>query len=266
MAEKIYPTELVGRIIILAEGNVWPPYSAFDLAKETFPAVRNRLNGERNLLCCDIGTGSGVLSILGGKYFPNSHWVVTDLNPQAVSTAKKNWKINGLPDDRLTSLVADGISDDLVNLARENGGFNFLAANLPQQPLVDGEELESLRQVSASAWNIDATRDPDGLGLFIKVAERLHEVMVRNGGIAVLSVSSKQNKPRWRNFLNRLIHKGKLNQWEVISNQQFPLPESYDPRFIEHWLSLSKKDGVLRLKLGEDGKYYYTHYNLLLSF
>jgi len=170
-----------------------------------------------------------------------------------------------LPDDRLTPLVADGISDDLVNLARENGGFNFLVANLPQQPLVDGEELESLRQVSASAWNVDATRDPDGLGLFIRVVERLPDVMT-SGGMAVLSASSKQNESRWRNFLNRLIDEGKLNQWEVISNQQFPLPESYDPRFIKHWLSLSEKDGVLRLKLGEDGKYYYTHYNLLLSF
>jgi len=88
MAEKIYSTELVGEVIIFIDGNVWPPYSAFDLAKETFPAVRNRLNGERNLLCCDIGTGSGVLSILGGKYFANSHWIVTDLNPQAVYTAK----------------------------------------------------------------------------------------------------------------------------------------------------------------------------------
>jgi methylase of polypeptide subunit release factors len=265
MAEKIYPTELVGRIIIFVEGNVWPPYSAFYLAKETFPVVKERLKEEGNLLCCDIGTGSGVLSILGGRYFPDSHWVVTDLNPQAVYTAKKNWEINSLPDDRLTSLVADGISDDLVNLARENGGFNFLIANLPQQPLVDGEELESLRQVSASAWNVDATRDPDGLGLFIRVVERLPDVM-KSGGMAVLSASSKQNEPRWRNFLNRLIHEGKLNQWEVISNEQFPLPESYDPRFIKHWLSLSEKDGVLRLTSGEDGKYYYTHYNLLLSF
>jgi len=265
MAEKIYSTELVGRIIIFTNGNVWPPYSAFDLAKETFPAVRNRLNGERNLLCCDIGTGSGVLSILGGKYFPGSSWVVTDLNPQAVFTAENNWKINGLPDDRLTSLVADGISDDLVNLARENGGFNFLVANLPQQPLVDGEELESLRQVSASAWNVDATRDPDGLGLFIRVVERLPDVMT-SGGMAVLSASSKQNEPRWRDFLNGLINERKLSQWEVISHQQFPLPESYDKRFIEHWLSMSEKDGVLRLTLGENGKYYYTHYNLLLSF
>jgi methylase of polypeptide subunit release factors len=266
MAEKIYSTELTGNVRIFADGNVWPPYSAFNLARETFPVIKNRLNRQGNLLCCDIGTGSGVLSILGGKYFPDSHWVATDLNPQAVFTAENNWKINGLPDDKLTSLVADGISDDLVNLARENGGFNLLVANLPQQPLVNGEELESLRQVLASAWNVDATRDPDGLGLFIKVVERLHEVMVRNGGIAVLSASSKQNEPRWRNFLNRLTHEGKLNRWEVISNEQFPVPESYDPRFIQHWLSLSEKDGVLRLKLREDGKYYYTHHNLLLSF
>ena len=265
MAEKIYSTEIIGDVRIFADGNVWPPYSAFYLAKETFPVVKERLKEKGNLLCCDIGTGSGVLSILGGKYFPNSHWVVTDLNPQAVFTAENNWEINGLPDDRLTSLVADGISDDLVSLARENGGFNFLIANLPQQPLVDGEELESLRQVSASAWNVDATRDPDGLGLFIRVVERLPDVMT-SGGMAVLSVSSKQNEPRWRNFLNRLRDEGKLNQWEVISNEQFPLPKSYDPRFIKHWLSLSERDGVLRLKLGEDGKYYYTHYNLLLSF
>jgi len=265
MAEKIYSTEIVGEVIIFIDGNVWPPYSAFYLAEETFPVLKERLEEKGNLLCCDIGTGSGVLSILGGKYFPNSHWIVTDLNPQAVYTAKNNWKINGLPDDRLTPLVADGISDDLVNLARENGGFNFLVANLPQQPLVDGEELESLRQVSASAWNVDATRDPDGLGLLIRVVERLPDVMI-SGGMAVLSASSKQNETRWINFLNRLTHEGKLKKWEVISNEQFPVPESYDPRFIQYWLSLSEKDGVLRLKLGEDGKYYYTHYNLLLSF
>jgi len=205
MAEKIYFKELIEDVRIFADGNVWSPYSAFYLAEETFPVVKERLEKKGNLLCCDIGTGSGVLSILGGKYFPDSCWVVTDLNPQAVFTAENNWKINGLPDDRLASLVADGISDDLVNLARENGGFNFLVANLPQQPLVDGEELESLRQVSASAWNVDATRDPDGLGLFIRVVERLPDVMT-SSGMAVLSASSKQNEPRWRNFLDRLIN------------------------------------------------------------
>ena len=262
MAEKIYYTELTGNVRISVDGNVWPPYSAFDLAKTTFPVVAERLNNGRgsNILCCDIGTGSGVLAILGAKYFPNSYWIATDLNSSAVDTARNNWRFNGLPEDRLTALVADGIDSQLIELVGRNGGFNFLVANLPQQPLVDGEELERLRQASASAWNVDATRDPDGLGIFLKVVERLPEVMAPKG-MAVLSVSSKQNKPRWEGFLSNLKLK-----WEIISQKRYPIPESYDPRFIKHWLSLTEKDVVSRLELGKDGKYYYTHYNLLLSF
>jgi len=268
MAEKIkiYSTELVGNIRIFVDGNVWPPYSAFNLAEETFPVVRDRLNVRgSNILSCDIGTGSGVLAILGGKYFLDSHWIATDLNPNAVVKAKNNWRLNGLPADRLTALVANGVDSQLIELSKQNGGFNFLVANLPQQPLVDGEELESLRQVSAAAWNVDPTKDPDGLGLFLKVVEGLPEVMA-HGGLAVLSVSSKQNTPRWQAFLSELVKRYKLRRWEVVSQKKYLIPESYNPRFIEHWLSLTEKDGILRLELGEDGKYYYTHYNLLLSF
>ncbi len=270
MVEKLQSTELFMNVQISVESNVWPPYSAFYLAQTTFPIVKANLNGrnESKILCCDIGTGSGVLAILGGRYFPNSHWIITDLNPYSVLVARRNWILNSLPEERLTSLVADGIDNQLVNLSRQNGekgGIDFLVANLPQQPLVDGEELEALRQVSASAWNVDSTRDPDGLGIFLNVGERLQEIMAPNG-LVVLSVSSKQNTPRWKTFLDKLVERKSLKGWKIISQNKYKVPENYDPRFIKHWLSLTEEDKVPRLELGHDGKYYYIHYNLLLSF
>ena len=252
---------------IKTEDNVWPPYSAYDLAANCYPRI-TELSKRGYLNCCDIGTGSGVLAVLGGKWFPGSRWVITDLNQKAVEQAVNNWQNNGLPEKDIQALVGDGISEELIEQARKIGGFDLLVGNLPQQPLVDAEELDVLeqeRQHNPAAWNIDPTNDPDGLGIFISVLKNSSKIM-REGGIGLFSVSSKQNEEKWKTFLNQLVNEGRIKFWEIISSEIYPIPDSYDQKLIEHWLKMEQQDSVKRIFQREDGKWYYVHYNLLINY
>lgn len=251
--------------IEVTDPSVWMPYSAFHLAEETLPLAKTvaRRNNHSPIVA-DIGTGSGVLAILAKQVIPEAFLLGTDLNSHAVESARSNWKLNGLNDLELTTLVADGIDKNLVTLIDEHSGVDVLIANLPQQPLINGGDLASLRETNSAAWNIDPSRDPDGLGIFISVFSKSHQVM-KSGGVAIASASSKQNKRRIKSFLNNLKTEGKIKNWELISATRFDVPGTYDSKLVEHWLEMEKSDGTQRLFEGTNGPQY-EHYNLAIHY
>lgn len=252
------------KLLIVDAKTVWPPYSAFYLAKETFPIVIQHKNTPSPLIV-DIGTGSGILAILAKQTIPGAFCVVTDLNPEAVELAKYNWHLNGLPDKYILGIVADGIDDNVITLLQNRGGADILIANLPQQPLLDRYDLENLRKTDASAWNVDPSHDPDGLGIFMKVVSNSHRIM-KPDSIGIFSASSKQNIDRVSSFLDGLVEAKKINCWKIVSVNRFYIPPSYDPRLIKYWLEREKIDGVTRLFKGPDGNWQYDHYNIIVKY
>lgn len=245
--------------------SVWKPYSAYHLAECTFPiALQAVKKNHHQPLITDIGTGSGVLPILAKYMIPNAVCVGSDLNAAAVTTAKKNWELNGFARNEFTGVQANGIDQRMISLLRAQGGTDILIANLPQQPLVNGEDLTQLRRDHAAAWNVDPSRDPDGLGIFMSVMSNSHLIM-REGGIAVVSASSKQNKARLTNFLNGLANEHKIRSWSIVSTTYFDIPESYDRHLITHWLAMEKRDGIQRI-FPSKGTYQYAHYNVAMNY
>ena len=190
--------------------SVWKPYSAFHLAEKTLPIARTIANRNNHIpMLADIGTGSGVLAILAKQVIPEAVCIGTDLNEHAVQTASQNWVLNGLPEHEFTGIVADGINATVKSIINTSGGVDVLIANLPQQPLINGEDLQALRETNSAGWNIDPSHDKDGLGIFMNVLANSHEVM-KNGGGSSASASSKQNKVRITKFLNELHSLNKI--------------------------------------------------------
>lgn len=258
---------LSGREIHIANmPNVWPPYSAFHLAERTLPLAHQvaTRNGHQPLVL-DIGTGSGILPVLAKQTIPDAVVVATDLNPAATQLATHNWNLNDLPPGDLTTMVADGISRQLIQLIRNHGRIDVLYANLPQQPLVKGEDLARLRKTQAAAWNVDPSRDPNGLGIFQKVLSKTSEVMTR-GGIALVSASSKQGKPYIEAYLNGLVKGRNAKDWHYVSATRFDVPNTYGDKLIHHWKEMEKNDGVTRLFQGANGQHQYDHYNIAVEF
>jgi methylase of polypeptide subunit release factors len=269
-----------GEILLYIDDTVWPPYSAFTLyedAKKRLEEMgKEGKDGELSIL--DIGTGTGILPILMQKSLPNCSVVVTDLNPSAVETAYINWMMNGGNPEKFHSVTGDGLSEEVVSKIQQhtNEGVGVVVANLPQQPLIDDlDGLATLRMSNPALWNIDPTRDPDGLGIFKAVVGNIHKV-TKKGSLAFFSAASKQNFQRAREILDNLINEGKIESWEIIGERVFPVPDSYDRRLITHWLEREKQDGIKRIFTAEevksqfrikvpDGKYYYVHYNILLK-
>jgi methylase of polypeptide subunit release factors len=269
-----------GEILLYVDDTVWPPYSAFKLyedAKKRLEEMRKE-DEDGVLTIVDIGTGTGILPILMQKSLPDCSVVVTDLNPSAVETAYINWMMNEGKPEKFYSVTGDGLSEEVVSKIRQrtNEGIDVVVANLPQQPLIDDlDGLATLRMSNPALWNIDSTRDPDGLGIFQAVVGNIDRV-TKKGSLAFFSAASKQNFERAKEILDNLINEGKIESWEIIGERVFPVPDSYDQRLITHWLEREKLDGIKRIFTAEEvkrqfgievpeGKYYYVHYNILLK-
>lgn len=76
----------------------------------------------------DLGTGSGVLAIAAAKLFPSAEILSTDIDPEAVTVASNNAKVNAVS---FSCLQADGFG----NLALKDRHFELIIANILAGPL-----------------------------------------------------------------------------------------------------------------------------------
>ncbi|MCL2236348.1 MAG: 50S ribosomal protein L11 methyltransferase [Defluviitaleaceae bacterium] len=81
------------------------------------------LQGGETLL--DIGCGSGILSIIA-LLLGAEHATAIDIDPAATKMAQTNLKLNNIPEDRLTAIHGNMISDP--NLV--SGEFDIIVANI----------------------------------------------------------------------------------------------------------------------------------------
>ena len=95
--------------------------------------LRKYLTPETVLL--DVGTGSGILSIISVK-LGAKHAVVTDLDPCALEAVKENMEVNGIDPASFEMLIGNIISEKEVQDQVGYGCYDIVVANILAEVLV----------------------------------------------------------------------------------------------------------------------------------
>lgn len=95
--------------------------------------LRNYVTKDTKML--DVGTGSGILSILGLKFGAKSA-MATDLDPCAVDATRENMEVNGLSDANFTLLIGNIIDDKAIRDQVSYDCYDIVVANILAEVLV----------------------------------------------------------------------------------------------------------------------------------
>ena len=95
--------------------------------------LRNYVTKDTKML--DVGTGSGILSILGLKFGAKSA-MATDLDPCAVDATRENMEVNGLSDADFTLLIGNIIDDKAIQDQVSYDCYDIVVANILAEVLV----------------------------------------------------------------------------------------------------------------------------------
>jgi len=95
--------------------------------------IKKYLTPETELL--DVGTGSGILSILAIMYGAK-HAVGTDLDPCAVDAVAQNKEANGIADEAFDLIIGNIITEKEIQDKVGNGCYDIVVANILADVLV----------------------------------------------------------------------------------------------------------------------------------
>lgn len=95
--------------------------------------LRTYLTADTRLL--DIGTGSGILSVVSLLYGIREA-KGTDLDPCAVAAVKENMEANHIPEEKWELIIGNVITDQAVRDALGYGCYDIVAANILAEVLV----------------------------------------------------------------------------------------------------------------------------------
>ena len=90
---------------------------------------------DENTELLDVGTGSGILSIVALK-LGAKHAVGTDLDPCAINATRENMEANGIPADQMDVMIGNIIDDKAVQDAVGYEKYDIVAANILAEVLV----------------------------------------------------------------------------------------------------------------------------------
>lgn len=119
--------------IIKTSESVYTPqedtYFIEDCIKKFFKVVGDNIN-----MICEMGCGSGYLSIILIKKFPKSFFHILDINKKAIELAKENFKINGINIDRIQFFESDLFSAIENILTLKSKKYDLIVFNPPYIP------------------------------------------------------------------------------------------------------------------------------------
>lgn len=95
--------------------------------------LRKYLTSETELL--DVGTGSGILSIISLKLGAR-HAVGTDLDPCAIEAVRENMEVNGISPEQFTVMIGNIIDDPQVQDQVGYEKYHIVVANILAEVLV----------------------------------------------------------------------------------------------------------------------------------
>lgn len=145
----------LGKDFIVYQDTFWPFQDSLPLVKHL------KIKNTEKVL--DIGTGSGVIAIFAGLLGAKSV-LASDINPQAIKTAKANAKLHGLS-KKITVIKSDVF--DSLPLAK----FDVITANLPFR------NKKAPDMVAKSQWDSELSAHRkffEGLSRFLKVGGRAY--------------------------------------------------------------------------------------------
>ncbi|MCR1839575.1 50S ribosomal protein L11 methyltransferase [Murimonas intestini] len=90
---------------------------------------------DENTELLDVGTGSGILSIVALK-LGAKHAVGTDLDPCAINATRENMEANGIPAGQMDVMIGNIIDDKAVQDAVGYEKYDIVAANILAEVLV----------------------------------------------------------------------------------------------------------------------------------
>ena len=120
------PAEHAGKLVIAIDPGAAFGTGSHETTRLCVRAIRKYLKpGDRVL---DVGTGSGILAILALKSGA-AQALGTDLDPAAVSAARENAAVNGIPQEAFR-VVQGNILDDPAVQEETGSGYDLAVANI----------------------------------------------------------------------------------------------------------------------------------------
>jgi release factor glutamine methyltransferase len=166
-----------GDVDVLAGPGVFVPTADADIFIEM---ATERLQGVRNPVVMELGTGCGPIALALGRALPNAEVHAADLSSTAIRWARKSGRLNGL--DRV-HFYTGPLLEPVPNRLR--GRVDLIAANLPFYPARDFASIGSVPRDTIQG------EDDDGLGLLRQLA-RYAPQFLRPGGTMILQMFSSQ--------------------------------------------------------------------------
>jgi release factor glutamine methyltransferase len=223
--------EFAGQSLLLeSDPMVWEPTT---FARHLARHLKEHVTGGQRVL--DVGTGSGVLSVLCGLW--GAEVAGLDVNERAVELAARNWANNGLPvrSDRFQR------SDRFAALSgHELSSFDLVVSNPPVLPAIDEVPRTGTRD------DFEVAGSEGRLVLDAVLAEA--SAWLRDGGRVLTMATSLQGWSATRRKLD--AHWG---EWSVLERLELELTPECTDVFVNWWRNRQDGDGERRLYRAEDG-------------
>jgi len=139
-------------------------------------------------LCCDIGTGSGVIAVTLAAERTELHVIATDSSAQALDVARRNAEAHGVA-GRISFVRGNLAEPVLESLPAQERPLTLLVSNPPYVPTAEIESLEPEVRDYEPRTALDG--GPDGLRVIRELVEQAARAL-HDGGWLVLELGEGQ--------------------------------------------------------------------------
>lgn len=167
VAYLIHEKEFYGLAFYVNE-NVLIPRPETEILIELF----EKKTPSKTIRVCDVGTGSGAISVTLKKTFPDLHMTAVDISPDALWIAKMNAQMHRVD--------IEFVESDL--LSKVEGAFDVIVANLPYVPTGDIPTLSKDVQFEPK---LALDSGEDGLDHYRKLLPQAHQKLTTGGFILI---------------------------------------------------------------------------------
>ncbi|MBW1884073.1 MAG: 50S ribosomal protein L11 methyltransferase [Deltaproteobacteria bacterium] len=209
--EAKFKSKILGGELVVLPGVFWPG----EAETTVLPLMRENRGIFPNKVVLEIGTGSGAAGVYAAK-LGASKVVVTDINPNAIASARRNAKAFGVQDVVEARLVsADDISAFAVIPSNEK--FDVILSNPPYSLDLDAPKNDAVTDTGDLGFSIvdglDEHLKPGGRAMLFYGSLFYHMVMVKYATYSGFEVRSHRpfTMTRWEasvlfnSYLRRLL-------------------------------------------------------------
>jgi len=185
---------------------------------------------------CELGIGTGVLSILAGK---KAAFVLgLDRNEAALSLADLNWRLNGLPEGQHAFKQSDLFS---ALTTEDEGKFDLIWSNPPVLPTLESVSVPSRE---SDRHEVSGPLGRDVLDAMLKDSQKF----LKLGGEMITIATSLQGWKRTKDLLDE-----NWKSWSVVREVEMPLTDECGPAYVEWWIEQQRAASETFLKPNKDG-------------